>query len=705
MDHGGSWRGLVVRLMWWHHTPHSKTTRQRASPFPHACWLSSSSLFRSRLFFRAAPTSRKNKARRRGGVLTTRVMPKQDISCSTHARQEKRHCAVRRTAGVPMASAPSPLTERVRAGTPAHHRHASFFGLQAIGLFRPLNLHGICASVSCLAHSLTSSLPLSLFPFPSFDAGATRTQAQGQTHLWTACSCANMWQTLRQRYRLQPTSLAAFLESNCTVSKSPTAALHRNSSLVVAETNSLCIFENLVAEESLARGLSLDKTQRLLLFYVNRPCVVVGRNQNLFQEVALRRAAADGVSVARRASGGGAVFHDEGNLCLCFITHRTRYAPEKTIQLIRLGLCVNYAIDPARLTTTRRHDLFLDGKKITGSAMRVQREIAYHHCTLLVDTPLASLGRYLHPEGEYVAFKTSSVGSVRSPVTTLAESVHIASGQGAMASLKRDMAEFFLTEGDRVLEAAAPWELDVRELRQTFATARHCCADTPLFSLDVVGAVAADMSFIEGEGRRAASGDLATLGEAVHKAASKDWAYAMPAFTSTVLLSSGELQRRLQALSVWPDVVRLSSLAEEQLLAALLQCVFADLVGCGEVVAETEVGLLLLTTVEHRLVTSVVVRRAPSTDAATRAVAPLGGYSGGWVERYLSALLIGHACDAAVEGLESLGDITAVVQGLLHETGSLSPELPDVARDAALLMVARVLLNVWRDKNVFDLSR
>ncbi|CAC9449738.1 lipoate-protein_ligase-like [Leishmania infantum] len=513
-----------------------------------------------------------------------------------------------------------------------------------------------------------------------------------------------MWQTVVQRYRLQPTSLATFLESNCMVAKPPTAALHSGSNLVVAETNSLSIFENLAAEESLIRGLSLDTKQRLLLFYVNRPCVVVGRNQNIFQEVSLRRAAADGVCLARRASGGGAVFHDEGNLCFSFLTHRTCYAPEKTIQLVRLGLCASYAIDPARLTTTGRHDLFLDGRKITGSAMRVQRDIAYHHCTLLVDTTHASVSRYLRPEGDYVAFETSSVGSVRSPVTSLAESGCIAGGPGAVAALKRNMADFFLAEGDRVLDAATPWELDAVKLRQSFATSRHRCENAPLFALDVVGAVAADMPFFEGEGRRPTRGDAATLGEAVRKTASKDWAYAMPSFTSTVLLSGSELRRRLKTLSMWQDVASLCSLAEEELLAVLQRCVLEGSEGLEEVAAGTEAGLHLITTVEHRLVTSVVVRRAASTTSTASAVAPSSGSSGGWVQRCLSALLVGQPCDAAVEGLERTGDTTAVMQGLVHEAGSLCLDLPDLAGDAALLMVTRVLLDVWRDKNVFDIA-
>ena len=144
---------------------------------------------------------------------------------------------------------------------------------------------------------------------------------------------------------------------------------------------------------------------------------------------------------------------------------------------MRLGLIAAYGIDPARLTSTGRHDLFLDHKKITGSAMRVQRDIAYHHCTLLVDTPRTLLGRYLHPEGDYVDFQTSSIGSVRSPVTTLTESQCIpAAGGNAMAEMKANMTEFFFSQGSRVLADAAPWDMDVAALRHDFASTRVACA-------------------------------------------------------------------------------------------------------------------------------------------------------------------------------------------------------------------------------------
>ncbi|KPA74238.1 putative mitochondrial lipoate-protein ligase-like protein [Leptomonas pyrrhocoris] len=501
-----------------------------------------------------------------------------------------------------------------------------------------------------------------------------------------------MWRTQLRRHRVVPTSLSAFLQANSTLQKDASAALHRSTALVVADTNSRSIYENLVAEEALIRALSLDETQCLLLYYVNRPCVVVGRNQNIFQEVALRRTASDGVDVARRASGGGAVFHDEHNLCFSFLTHRSRYAPEKTIQIVRLGLCAMYGVDPARITTTHRHDLFLDGKKITGSAMRVQRDIAYHHCTLLVNTPHALLGRYLHPEGDYADFRTSSVGSVRSPVTTLTESGCVPAVPTAVDAMKADMTAFFLSQGRRVLEAASPWELDIAELRCDFAATRKTYASSPLHALDVCAAVAEDMSFVEGEGRRYARGDAVTFAEAVRKAKSKAWAYAMPTFTSTVLVTQEEFQRCLSGLPAWKDAVRRSSLTAEELLDLLSQSLFT----------ERESVLQLHTTVDHRSITRFEATSAggEAVSAATAVAVPVE-----WLSRFFATLLVGSTCDAPVDGVEAAGDASVLVGGFLHEAGAAAPALPDSVRDASVLMVIQTVLSIWRRKNVFDVDR
>lgn len=231
-----------------------------------------------------------------------------------------------------------------------------------------------------------------------------------------------------------PTTLEKFLHTHHSLVSSPLSTLSPESHLVV-RSSSNDIFENLALEEALLSRLRLQKGNCLLYLYVNAPCVVVGRNQNFLKEVSMRQALQEGIRVARRSSGGGAVYHDEGNLCLSFFTHRSEYAPDKSIQVVRAALCTAFGISPNTLTTTKRHDLFLDGKKISGSAMRVQKEIAYHHCTLLLSSSRNHLGRYLRSEADTLFFKTAALSSVRSPVTTIENELQL---KKEFSSLLRD---------------------------------------------------------------------------------------------------------------------------------------------------------------------------------------------------------------------------------------------------------------------------
>jgi lipoate-protein ligase A len=195
------------------------------------------------------------------------------------------------------------------------------------------------------------------------------------------------------------------------------------------------IYENLAVEEALMRAADLEPIRKLdpapnstastsalqlLVFsYINTPCAVVGRNQCVFTEVNVPLCRQQRALVARRSSGGGTVFHDRGNVNFTFLTHRSSYDPVRTIGILIKFLVEHYSIDPSRLTTTGRHDIFLDGRKITGSAMRIQKDVAFHHCTLLVASDREALSGPLRPSGAYVSVTTTSTTSVRSPVTTL----------------------------------------------------------------------------------------------------------------------------------------------------------------------------------------------------------------------------------------------------------------------------------------------
>lgn len=485
-------------------------------------------------------------------------------------------------------------------------------------------------------------------------------------------------------------SLAEFIQPHVRTTRPSSALLHALPCAVLS-SNSHCIFENLAAEEAIMRSVLLRQGEHLLLMYKDSPCVVVGRNQNIFQEVAVRSAHHDGVAIARRASGGGTVYHDSGNLCFAFVTHRADYAPERTIQVLRLALCRLYGITPARLTTTKRHDLFLDGMKITGSAMRVQRDIAYHHCTLLIDSCRESLGKYLHPEGEYTRLTTTSIQSVRSPVTTLSSACN---SPISVSEVQWYCSTFYLRYGSRILSHTAPWELhpvqDAMWVGTSDPLPTH--GDTHCVTLDVARAAREDYTFPEGD-RRTPSGSPATFTEEVRRLASVDWLFAMPQYVTEVVVTPAELQAAVEAHPMWADVVLLSSLTTVELLDELRTSLFGD----GSV-------LVFRTTVQQRRITSIVVQCAPSD-------APLSEAEGGadrtgvWLSSVLEAAMTGEYCEKPVEGLDTAGGEDPILEGLRRESAAAGAvDVPDVCRDACLLLLTQSVVRIWRRKNVLDFA-
>ncbi|OAA69833.1 Biotin/lipoate A/B protein ligase [Cordyceps fumosorosea ARSEF 2679] len=176
---------------------------------------------------------------------------------------------------------------------------------------------------------------------------------------------------------------------------------------------------NLSVEHHLLRTASAHAT--VLMLYANAPCVVFGRNQNPWIEADLTRLARQGgVQLVRRRSGGGTVFHDEGNVnfsvaCPSAAFDRDRHAEMVVRALRRLGR------PSARVNA--RHDIVVDAGpdtfKVSGSAYKLTRLRSLHHGTCLLRSPnLASISALLRaPAAPFV--KARGVDSVRSPVRNL----------------------------------------------------------------------------------------------------------------------------------------------------------------------------------------------------------------------------------------------------------------------------------------------
>lgn len=174
---------------------------------------------------------------------------------------------------------------------------------------------------------------------------------------------------------------------------------------------------NLAVEEVLLRTCGDD----VFMLWQNDRTVVIGRNQNAWAEVDIPYAEAQGIPVVRRLSGGGAVYHDLGNVNFTFITapdgERCVDFSRFTAPVIRAlaGLGVDAALDG-------RNDILAGGAKISGNAQCTYRRPdgtvrLLHHGTLLLNTDMAPLAAVLRPRPEKLRAK--GVASVRSRVTNL----------------------------------------------------------------------------------------------------------------------------------------------------------------------------------------------------------------------------------------------------------------------------------------------
>ncbi|WGO82551.1 lipoate--protein ligase [Arsenophonus apicola] len=174
---------------------------------------------------------------------------------------------------------------------------------------------------------------------------------------------------------------------------------------------------NLAVEEAIFRQMSVK--QRVMFLWRNNDTVVIGRAQNPWKECNTRKMAQDGVKLARRRSGGGAVFHDLGNTCFTFMAGKPAYDKTVSTQIIIAAL----ADVGVSAEVSGRNDLVIHSphgdRKISGSAYFETLDRGFHHGTLLINTDLNRLASYLNPDAKKLISK--GITSVRSRVMNLAE--------------------------------------------------------------------------------------------------------------------------------------------------------------------------------------------------------------------------------------------------------------------------------------------
>lgn len=173
---------------------------------------------------------------------------------------------------------------------------------------------------------------------------------------------------------------------------------------------------NLALEEYVLRQSPLGED--LLLFYINAPSIIIGRHQNTLEEINREYVEQHGIHVVRRLSGGGAVYHDVGNLNFSVLTE---YRPEKfsnfkifTEPVVRALAKLGVAAE-----LSGRNDILIDGRKVSGNAQYMSQGKMVSHGTLLFNADLSHVSEALHVQESKIASK--GIKSVRSRVVNISE--------------------------------------------------------------------------------------------------------------------------------------------------------------------------------------------------------------------------------------------------------------------------------------------
>ncbi|GAX08164.1 lipoate-protein ligase A [Secundilactobacillus silagincola] len=175
------------------------------------------------------------------------------------------------------------------------------------------------------------------------------------------------------------------------------------------------IGRNLATEQYLMNNK--DFGEPLVLFYYEKPCIIVGRNQNTLEEINQKYVEEHNITVTRRLSGGGAVYQDLGNLCFSFVldSNSEQFGDFKSfVQPIVDAL---HDMGATSVEVSGRNDILVDGKKFSGNAMYTKNGKTFSHGTLMLDVDQNVIADALNVPEDKIASK--GIKSVRSRVTNL----------------------------------------------------------------------------------------------------------------------------------------------------------------------------------------------------------------------------------------------------------------------------------------------
>ena len=175
---------------------------------------------------------------------------------------------------------------------------------------------------------------------------------------------------------------------------------------------------NLALEEYFVKYKDLKED--ILILWQNEPVIVVGKNQNTYEELNLEYVDKNNIKVVRRLSGGGAVYHDLGNLNFTIIKNKSKlHKNDFSFFSLPVVSCLNKLNVKANFSG--RNDILIDGKKFSGNSQYFHKEKLLHHGTILFSSDLTILSKALKVKKQ--KFESKGIKSVKSRVTNISEHI------------------------------------------------------------------------------------------------------------------------------------------------------------------------------------------------------------------------------------------------------------------------------------------
>ena len=177
-------------------------------------------------------------------------------------------------------------------------------------------------------------------------------------------------------------------------------------------------FFTLALEEYLLKNVDIKEDYFIL--WQNEPTIVIGKHQNTLKEINMNFVQNNNINVVRRNSGGGAVYHDLGNINFTFIT---KYDEKHLLDFKTFTNPVVYSLGKLNVKAelSGRNDILIDGRKISGNSQHIYKDRFLHHGTLLFNSELENLVKALNVDNDKILSK--GIESIKSRVTNIKEHV------------------------------------------------------------------------------------------------------------------------------------------------------------------------------------------------------------------------------------------------------------------------------------------